>query len=141
MKTFQEYIPIYDGDRYCLMCRHVCPVTRMTKREATSPHGWALLVASVNRGLLKWDADTVDTLYQCSNCGTCEAHCATDRPLPAAIIAARAEVVRQGAAPASVSELDAKLREWGNPYGADERRQTKDENKSSLGLFVGDAAA
>ena len=45
-----------DNCRYCLMCRHVCPVERVTKREATSPHGWALLIASVQRGLLAWDA-------------------------------------------------------------------------------------
>ena len=55
---------------------------RVTKREATSPHGWALLVASVKRGLLEWDADTVDTLYQCADCGLCQANCATTGPCP-----------------------------------------------------------
>src|SRR5689334_79294 len=113
-----DYTPIYNGDRYCLMCRHACPVERITKREATSPHGWALLIASVQRGLLTWDADAVDTLYQCADCGLCQANCATDRPLPAAIVAARAAVVEQEAQPASVRDLDARLRRWGNPFGA-----------------------
>src|SRR5262245_28736880 len=114
MKT--DYTPIYEGDRYCLMCRWACPVERVTKREATSPHGWALLVASQRRGLIAWDADAVDTLYQCADCGLCQANCATDRPLPAAIVAARATVVEQGAAPESVRQLDERLRRWGNPY-------------------------
>ena len=137
VKTFQDYIPIYDGDRYCLMCRHVCPVERVTKREATTPHGWALLIASVIRGSLQWDADTVDTLYQCSNCATCQANCATDRPLPAALMAARAEVVRLGLMPASVSAIDQKLHNWGNPYGEILRSARNDMASGEVGLYVG----
>lgn len=116
MSKFPEYIPIYDGDRYCLMCRHACPVGRVTKKESMTPHGWALLIASVNRGLLRWNAESVDVLYHCADCGRCQANCATDRPLPYALVAAREEVVRLGHAPESVKGLDDKLRAWGNPY-------------------------
>jgi Fe-S oxidoreductase len=115
--TARDYTPIYNGDRYCLMCRHVCPVERITRREATSPHGWALLIASVQRGLIAWTEEAVDTLYQCADCGLCQANCATGRPLPAAIVAARAAVVEQGAMPDSVTRLEKSLRLWGNPYG------------------------
>jgi len=106
-----------EGCRYCLMCRHVCPVTRVTYNEATSPHGWALEIASVRRGLLDWNAETTDRLYQCADCGLCQSFCVTDQPLPDAIVAARAEVVAAGRAPASVAEIDAALRTWGNTYG------------------------
>src|SRR2546430_15601625 len=85
-----------EGCRYCLMCRHVCPVTRVTHNEATSPHGWALEIASVRRGQLRWDAETVDLLYQRADCGLCQAVCGTDQPLPQAIVAARAQVVPAG---------------------------------------------
>lgn len=104
--------------RYCLMCRHVCPVTSVTRTEATSPHGWGLLIASVERGVTIWHEDTVDVLFQCADCGMCRAHCVTDQPLPLAINAARADVVEQQAAPAVVYELRDKLRQWGNPYVA-----------------------
>jgi Fe-S oxidoreductase len=99
-----------EGCRYCLMCRHVCPVTRVTFNEATSPHGWALEIASVQRGLLQWNAETVDLLYQCADCGLCNAFCVTDQPLPEAIVAARAAVVAGGHAPARVPEIEATLR-------------------------------
>jgi Fe-S oxidoreductase len=102
--------------RYCLMCRHVCPVTHVTRSEATSPHGWGILVASVARGLTTWNEDTVEVLYQCADCGLCQAHCVTDQPLPLAINASRAEVVAQQAAPTVVYELQQKLRQWDNPY-------------------------
>lgn len=135
-----DYTHIYDTDRLCLMCRHVCPVERITKREATSPHGWNLLVASVMRGLLEWDAETVDTLYQCADCGCCEADHPTDRPVPAAIVAARASVVEQGLMPESVKQLDESLRRWGNPYGEATEVATNDVRLSDVGLFVGAAA-
>lgn len=153
MSKFQEYIPIYEGDRFCLMCGQACPVRRVTKNETTSPHGWALLVASVRRGMLQWNAETVDVLYQCADCGNCQGNCATDRPLPYAIQAARAEVAQLGHAPASVRELEEKLRAWGNVYAEppwardDGRRTTADVSSPpaqpqalSSFLFVGDAA-
>jgi Fe-S oxidoreductase len=141
----KDYTPIYDGDRYCLMCRWACPVERITKREATSPHGWALLIASQQRGLIDWNAETVDTLYQCADCGLCQANCATDRPLPAAIVAARAGVVEGGAMPDSVRQLDESLQRWGNPYAeiaADAYpfnglASPRAEAGAAIGLFVG----
>lgn len=148
LSKFQEYIPIYEGDRFCLMCGQACPVRRVTKNEATSPHGWALLVSSIQRGMLQWNAATVDVLYHCADCGNCQDNCATDRPLPYAIQAARAEVVRLGYAPPSVKAVDETLRAWGNPYGqatTDNRPQTANDSSvvrrpSSVVLFVGDAA-
>jgi Fe-S oxidoreductase len=133
-----EYVPIYNGCRYCLMCRHVCPVGRATKNEATTPHGWALLIASVDRGLMTWNAEAVDSLYQCAQCGLCHANCVTDRPLPLAIAAARAEVVNAGIAPVAVRELDQRLRAWGNPYR--EIEPVPAAGSAPAGLFVGAAA-
>ncbi len=139
--TIPDYTEIYNTDRLCLMCRHVCPVERITKREATSPHGWTLLVASVQRGLLPWDGETVDTLYQCADCGLCEADHPTERPIPAAIVAARAGVVEQDAMPEGVRLLDESLRRWGNPYGQAPARESDAVGKdATVGLFVGAAS-
>jgi Fe-S oxidoreductase len=131
----QSIILTTEGCRYCLMCRHVCPVTRVTYNEATSPHGWALAVASVRRGLMTWDADTVDLLYQCADCGLCQAHCATDQPLPFAIAAARAEVVAAGRALPAVAEVEMALRRGLSAAGAERAEATE------TALFVGTSAA
>lgn len=157
LSKFQEYLPIYEGDRYCLMCGQACPVRRVTKNEATSPHGWALLVASVNRGLLTWNDEAVDILYQCADCGHCQGNCATDRPLPYALMAARAQVIESGHTPASVKLLEEKFQTWGNPYGekTDDGGRTTEHIESSVlrqepapseaegasvALFIGDSA-
>src|SRR6266508_3090329 len=128
-----------EGCRFCLMCRHVCPVTSVTFNEATSPHGWALEIASVRRGLLEWNAETTNLLYQCADCGLCNAFCVTDQPLPQAIVAARAEVVATGHAPAAVARIDTTLRQWGNMYG-EAVEDAPGPDRAAVVLFAGDAA-
>lgn len=123
--------------RYSLMCRHVCPVGQVTHRETLTPHGWALMIASIRRGLLAWNEETVDILYRCADCGLCQAHCATAQPLPAAIAAARGEVVQAGLAPEPVVRLDQALLRWSNPY--QEQAPEKGKGMGKLGVFVGDA--
>jgi Fe-S oxidoreductase len=136
--SLADHAPVYELCRYCLMCRHVCPVGRTTRRETTTPHGWALLIASVDRGQLRWDSEAVDTLYQCAQCGLCLSNCVTDQPLPSAIAAARADVVSKGLAPQSVTDLDARLRHWGNPY--QESAPLVSSGMAPAALFVGAAA-
>jgi Fe-S oxidoreductase len=124
--------------RYSLMCRHVCPVGHVTHLETLTPHGWALTIASVKRGMLSWNSETVDVLYKCADCGNCRSHCATDQPLPEAIAAARAEVAAQNLAPAAVYDLDSALREWGNPY--EKQTPLPVDGRAATALFVGDEA-
>ena len=141
MRPFEapvEPTQITDLCRYCLMCRHVCPVTYVTRNEATSPHGWGLLISSVARGLTHWNPETVDILYQCADCGLCRAHCATDQPLPLAINAGRADVAARQEAPAVVYELQQKLQQWGNVYREIEAEAASGPGEN--GLLVGAAA-
>jgi len=120
------------------MCRHVCPVGHVTRRETLTPHGWGLTIASVQRGLLTWNQDTVDVLYSCADCGTCRAHCVTDQPLPDAIVTNRAEVTAQHLAPAAAYEVHKALQEWSNPY----EKQVPETvtGQAEIALFVGDDA-
>jgi Fe-S oxidoreductase len=124
--------------RYCLMCRHVCPVGHVTRRETLTPHGWGLTIASVQRGLLTWDPDTLDVLYSCADCGTCRAHCVTDQALPDAIAATRAGVAAQTLAPAVVYQVHQAIQEWGNPF--ENHSPDTAKGTAEIALFVGDDA-
>ena len=131
-------IDTVDNCRYCLMCRHVCPVGHVTAKETLTPHGWGLLIASVNRGLISWNEDTVDALYSCSDCGNCRSHCVTDQPLPDAIAGTRAEVVKENLAPQVVYEVNQSLEEFGNPYMKQAPHEV--QGTGEVALFVGDEA-
>jgi Fe-S oxidoreductase len=128
--------PIH-GCRFCWMCRHVCPVGHVTALETFTPHAWALLIDAVDRGVAQWNAETVGVLYACAECGMCRTHCKTDQPLPDAIAAARAGIVRAGAAPSTVGALDARLRQWANLY---EEAAPTPGASGPTALFAGDAA-
>ena len=124
--------------RYCLMCRHVCPVGHVTSSETLSPHGWALMIASIKRGLLSWGPETIDILYKCADCGLCQSNCVTDQALPTAISAARSEIVQQGMAPLEVQAIDEALKKWSNPFA--EKVPEAVTGSGEVALFVGDAA-
>lgn len=127
-----------DNCRYCLMCRHTCPVGHVTHLETLTPHGWGLTIASVKRGLIDWNETTISNLFTCADCGGCRSHCVFDQPLPDAIAAARREVVEQGDAPAAIYETKAMLEEWGNPYREEAPKESTGQGADAL--FVGDEA-
>ena len=134
----ENVIDTIENCRYCLMCRHIASVEYVTHRETLSPHGWALVIASVKRGLLEWDADTVDVIYSAPDHGNSRAHCATQQPLPEAIAEVRAEIVSQQLAPAEVYEIDEALREFGTPHA--QRKPGVVPGEGKVALFVGDEA-
>lgn len=134
----QTVTTIIENCRYCLMCRHVCPVGHVTCKETLTPHGWGLIIASVQRGMLEWDKDSVGVLYSCADCGTCYAHCVTEQALPDAIATTRAKVASENLSPAIVKEVHQNLKEWGNPYQKQTPEVVKEEGE--IALFVGDDA-
>jgi Fe-S oxidoreductase len=136
--SLEKVITTTDNCRYCLMCRHVCPVGHVTFLETLTPHGWGLLIASQRRRLIEWDLGNTIALYSCADCGTCRAHCVTDQPLPDAISWARADAVESGQVPAPVLELMHTLEEWSNPY--EEISPTPSSGEGKVALFVGDKA-
>ena len=136
--SLEHLLPTVDNCRYCLMCRHNCPVGYVTRRETLTPHGWALLIASQQRGLVSWNEETVDILYQCAQCGNCRSHCVTNQLLPEAIAAARADLVSKQLAPPAVYALDESLRAWGNPYASQLPEPVTAQGE--VALFVGDEA-
>ena len=134
----EDVILTTENCRYCLMCRHVCPVGHVTRLETLTPHGCGLTISSIRRGLLKIDDSTVEAIYSCADCGTCRANCVTDQPLPSAIAAMRAEIAAGGQALPVVYEIQARLERWGNPYA--EQSPAEVEGQGEVALFVGDDA-
>jgi Fe-S oxidoreductase len=126
-----------EGCRYCWMCRQTCPVGPVTARETYTPHAWALTIESVKRGQLQWTPEVTDVLWACADCGLCQSHCVTDRPLPEAIVATRTGVATRGDAVPAVRQIDEQLRAYANPYQPAAPVSCGD--KGATALFVGDA--
>ena len=134
-----NYKEIIEQSRHNMMVRHVCPVGNITRMETTTPHGWAQLIDLVHIGVKSWNAETVDVLYQCADCGSCRENSVYDVALPAAIAAERATVAEQDLALPAVYEIADRLRKWENPYEKEAPKAV--EGEGSDALFVGDEAA
>ena len=134
----ENVIQTVENCRYCLMCRHIAPVEQVTHKESYSPHGWGLLIASVRRGLLDWDEDTVEAIYSAPDSGNSRAHCVTGQPLPEAIAAVRAEIVDHKLAPSIVYQLEESFKKWSTPFA--ERAPQPRSGTGESALLVGDEA-
>lgn len=124
--------------RFCLMCRHIDPVSHVTFNEALTPHGIALTVTSQKRGLLKWNEESVSVIYSDVDAGNARAHCVTDKPFSEAVAAVKADIVAQGLAPKSVYDIQQRLLNYSSPYGQDKLESVNEKNDTVL--FVSDEA-
>jgi Fe-S oxidoreductase len=124
--------------RFCLMCRHVDPVSHVTFNEALTPHGIALTATSQKRGLFDWNEESVKVIYSDVDGGNARAHCVTNKPFSEAVAAVKADIVAKGFAPQSVYDVHEKLLKFNSPYGEDRLESPK--QKSDVALFVGDEA-
>ncbi len=127
-----------DNCRYCLMCRHLSSVELVTHKETYSPHGWGMLIASEQRGLLEWNEDSVNALYTAPDNGNSRAHCVTDQPLPEIIAGVRADLVKRKLAPKVVYDLNDAFEKWGNPF--ESKSPQPSDGQGGVALFVGDEA-
>ena len=85
---------------YCpKLCRHACPVSEISGREAVTP--WALMSrgALIHQGLLPLSQDTAVQWAHCTGCGRCTAACKHEIPVADAIRGARAEAAAGGLIP------------------------------------------
>ena len=133
----ENVIDTTENCRYCLMCRHIAPVSVVTHQERYTPHGVALTVASQRRGLIDWTPEMVDVIYSEPDSGNSRAHCVTDQPLPAAIAAVRAQLVEAGLAPPIVYEVHEQLVNHRSAFGQGSQAAS---GHGSVALFVGDEA-
>lgn len=99
------------------MCRHACTVGNVTMSDTNLPRGKALLLLSLQKGLLDWDERAVEVVYQCTNCHLCREWCPPGWDIAPLMLAARAEVVDAGLTPPAAMQIKQNFEVYGNPYG------------------------
>ena len=98
------------------MCRHACPVFLVTKMDANTPRGHALLVSRIDENLSEWTEDIIDKIYQCSQCSLCKELCEFHWEEDTLVQAAREAIVNAERAPDKVKYLASLLIENGTVF-------------------------
>jgi Fe-S oxidoreductase len=90
--------------KYTPMANYLCPTYKVTKNESNAPRGLTLLLSLIEgKQQRPFDDVTAERMYQCNSCYLCTS-CAYDETDPASLfIAARADIVEAGKAPACVA--------------------------------------
>jgi heterodisulfide reductase subunit C len=112
-----EHQSTIDACRFCFMCSHVCTLGVVSGKESDTPRGKGLILFKILRGHVEYSPELVETLYRCCLCGMCEAWCKAKCTPPAAVLAARADIVAQGREPQAAQQIKANLLKTGNPFG------------------------
>jgi Fe-S oxidoreductase len=119
--------------KFSPMANYICPTFRVTRNESNAPRGLALLLSLIE-GPQKhtYDAVVAERLYQCISCYLCTSLGYDDTDPASLFMAARAEVVELGLAPAPILELRDRLMTAKTPAGM----LAKVNKKAPLGLVV-----
>ncbi len=80
----------------CAACLPVCPTYKATGEESLSARGRVSLMEAVLDGELGLTHGFAERLSKCLVCGACAAACPSGVDVPAAVLAARAELARAG---------------------------------------------
>ncbi len=115
--SLEEYAKISRLCSLCnRMCRHSCPTHLITRSDACSPVGRALIIELYRGGKSALTETAVDRLYQCNLCGACKAWCKPRHELPRIIELARERVVTEHRAPTGTLQLDNSVTRYSNVY-------------------------
>jgi len=135
--------------RFCHMCKIACTVGNITKNESNYPHGKALSLSFILDGIMKYDLEIAERMYQCAMCGRCKDWCISDYDIPAIILNARKEIVEKGIIPENVSNVYENIKKYGNPFGINcnskkinkniKKYSSNNKEKVDVLIFIGDS--
>lgn len=105
-----EYIDSIKACRFCFMCRHLSATGNVTFTEADTPRVRASMLYGVTMypERLK-NPDLIATLYRADLSGSCRRNCVNHYDEVGLVLAARADIVAAGAAPAAVKAIADEL--------------------------------
>ena len=96
--------------RFCFMCRHLSAIGNVRFTEVDTPRVRAAMLYGLRTGTNSFDdEDFVDALYRQDLSACCARHCVNHYDENGLALAARADVVEAGKAPAAVKRLAAKF--------------------------------
>ena len=136
----------------CLkMCKFVCPVAGIVRREPVYPPNKALMVHFMASGIVDINEEgdvLAKYLYLCTMCGLCstEPWCGLKISMPEIVESARTYLVSLNKVPENVLEVEKSARENHNPYGEPSAQRfshvnAKFSDNADVAYFVGCTSA
>lgn len=103
----------------CGFCQAVCPVYGSLLRPGLNARGKMLLLKEVMDGKIALDDDLIETLFQCTTCGSCFENCPSDVNVPEIIKQVRKDMVHIGSCHPAFKGMHEVLQAYTNIYAED----------------------
>lgn len=108
--NIDKYTDAINNCRFCFMCRHLSAVGNVNFTEADTPRVRAAAIYGAVKHPEWWgNADFIDMLYRSDLAKNCAHHCVNHFDENGLVIAARADVVEKGFAPAKIQAIRQEL--------------------------------
>ena len=108
--NIDKYTDAINNCRFCFMCRHLSAVGNVNFTEADTPRVRAAAIYGATKHPEWWgNADLIDMLYRSDLSKCCAHHCVNHFDENGLVIAARADVVEKGFAPAKIKAIRDEL--------------------------------
>ena len=123
----------------CGFCQAVCPIFGLTMRPSYNARGKMLVLKEVMDGTVPLSDELIETLFQCTTCGSCAKNCPSGVNPPEIIKAARRDMVAAGSCHPAFSGMKDVLSSHSNIYGEDDFPDfgRKLGKKAEYGYFMG----
>jgi len=123
----------------CGFCQANCPIYGSTLRPALNARGKMLILKEVMEGKIDLGDELIETLFQCTTCGSCFENCPSGVKVPEIIMQARKDMVHIGSCHPAFKGMNEVLQKHTNIYAEDELEDFERERnkKAQYVYFVG----
>jgi len=128
LQDFQEDVETCFGTS-CNFCERGCPSYQVNKVKTFTSRGRNRTILGILEGKIEPSQELIDTIFQCSLCGSCERWCAL--PDTHLGIALRSYLVEHGYNNPTHEKNVNRIVETGNPYGSQDRYAWQNESDFS----------
>ncbi|MCJ7829771.1 MAG: (Fe-S)-binding protein, partial [Desulfobacterales bacterium] len=123
----------------CGFCQAVCPIFGATLRPAYNARGKMLVLKEVMDGKIDLNEELVETLFQCTTCGSCAENCPSGVNVPDIIKQVRKDMVNIGTCHPAFKGMYEVLQKHTNIYAEDEAEdfERPRNQKAAYVYFIG----
>jgi Fe-S oxidoreductase len=119
----------------CGFCQAHCPVYGATLRPSYNARGKMLLLKEVMDGKIDLNDEFIETLFQCTTCGSCAENCPSGVKVPEIIKQVRKDMVHIGSCHPAFKGMNEVLEQHTNIY-AEEEAPDFDREKNKKAEYV-----
>lgn len=119
----------------CGLCKGMCPIFELSRKESKSPRGMMALCQSVATGTIAPSKKFIEIFFDCTMCKGCTILCSMGLDIPNIIGNMRSNLVETGVINGKVKQTLESLMKYHNPIGLHPTKRVEWAEKLNVKMF------